>query len=125
MSFVEGQGVLGKIRFVDGEFPYTGKDLKSAIENQSGGYATDHIYPQNQEYCGLNVKGNLVIVDKEANSKKGQSDFETFLRNPRFDYLLGKSMSEREKRINKIKEFQKKCNYDPEEIREKIVLLLK
>ena len=118
------QEMYDTLEFFEWKCPYTGKDLKSAIENQSGGYATDHIYPQNQKYCGLNVKGNLVIVDKEANSKKGQSDFETFLRNRRFDDLLGKSMDERENRINKIKEFQQKCNYDPQEIRKKISPLM-
>ena len=44
--------------------PYTGKYLKDEYDKRTGNYATDHIYPQNKEWCGLNVKGNLVLVDK-------------------------------------------------------------
>ena len=103
--------------YFDWKCPYTGKDLRNVIENGESGYATDHIYPQNKDFCGLNVKGNLVIVDSEANKKKHDTDFETFMRDRRFDDLLGDSMVERERRIEKIKRFQQDCNYNPELIK--------
>ena len=50
--------------------PYTGRDLKASVLAKDGTYATDHIYPQNRIDCGLNVKGNLIIVDRKANAEK-------------------------------------------------------
>jgi hypothetical protein len=67
------QEMYDTLDFFDWKCPYTGKDLRPLIEGNLGGYATDHIYPQNKEWCGLNVKGNLIIVDRAANDKKTQS----------------------------------------------------
>ncbi len=96
--------------------PYTGRDLRPDILNKTGNYATDHIYPQNREWCGLNVKGNLIIVDKKANQAKRDQDVETFLLGDQ-KVLGGLSMNTRLKRLQDIKDFQKKCGYDPDEIR--------
>lgn len=118
------QEMYDTLDFFDWKCPYTGKDLREAIENRRGGYATDHIYPQNKEWCGLNVKGNLVLVDKAANAKKGGNDVETFLLND--TTVLGNLDQEtRQARLEKIKEFQKKCGYDPEKIRTIVSPLLK
>ena len=109
--------------FFDWKCPYTGRDLKKSIETQDGSYVTDHIYPQNRDGCGLNVKGNLVIVDKHANSKKNQRGFEEFLLNDRT--ILGTlDLNTRQKRIDKIKEFQKRCNYAPIKIQELVKSIL-
>ena len=70
-NFTE-QEMYDTLDFFDWKCPYTGKDLRPLIENDLGGYATDHVYPQNKEWCGLNVKGNLIIVDKEANKVRGE-----------------------------------------------------
>ena len=117
------QEMIDTMEEFDWKCPYTGRDLKSSIEAQDGSYATDHIYPQNAEWCGLNIKGNLVIVDKKANSAKGGMDVETFLLND--EKSLGKlDLKERQKRLQKIKDFQKKCGYNPEEIRKVVAPLL-
>lgn len=98
--------------------PYTGIDLKPLIDKNLGGYATDHIYPQNKEWCGLNVQGNLILVDKEANAAKRDLDIETFLNT---DTKVLKDIDEigrtRQKRLDDIRAFQAKFGYDPELIR--------
>ena len=100
------------------ECPYTGRNLKKSYEDADGSYDTDHIYPQNREWCGLNVKGNLVLVDKEANNAKKGMDIETFmLTDSKFWTKLGIDKATRMARLNKIKMFQSKCGYDPEKIR--------
>lgn len=111
------QEMYDTLDYFDWRCPYTDKDLRPLIENKLGGYATDHIYPQNKDWCGLNVKGNLVIVDKEANARKRQQDVETFLLND--TSVLGDlDMPTRQARLQKIKDFQKLCGYDPEQIRD-------
>ena len=95
--------------------PYTGEDLTDAIQKGQGDYAIDHIVPQNRDYCGLNVLGNLVYVTKKANSKKGKKTAEEFLLNDK-EVLGDLPKEEREARLKKIKDFQKECGYDPEAI---------
>ncbi len=96
--------------------PYTGVDLRPLIAKGSG-YATDHIYPQNRTWCGLNVKGNLVIVAKRANDIKHHQDVETFLLHD--TKVLGTlDMLTRMARLQAIKNFQKKYDYDPDKIRQ-------
>lgn len=98
--------------------PYTGRDLKSSVLAKDGTYVADHIYPQNRDGCGLNVKGNLILVDKRANSEKGKMDVKTFLEKDS-DYWteLGIDKATRMARLKKIQNFQKKCGYDPDQIR--------
>ena len=116
-NFTE-QEMYDTLDFFDWRCPYTGKDLRPLIENNLGGYVTDHVYPQNKDWCGLNVKGNLLIVDNDANSKKHNQDVETFLLT---DTSVLRDLDEigqtRQERLDKIKEFQKICGYDPERIR--------
>lgn len=100
------------------ECPYTGRNLKKSYEDADGTYASDHIYPQNREWCGLNVKGNLILVDKEANNEKKGMDIDTFmLTDSKFWSKLGIDKATRLARLKKIKDFQSKCGYDPEKIR--------
>ena len=103
--------------FFNWKCPYTGRDLSNSIASGDGSYAADHIYPQNQDWCGLNVQGNLVIVDKAANAAKRGLDVETFLFTDTEvlnDIDNGKT---RQERLDKIKEFQAKFQYDPDLIR--------
>ena len=110
------QEMYDTLDFFEWKCPYTGKDLRPLIEGNLGGYATDHIYPQNKEWCGLNVKGNLIIVDRAANDKKHNQDVETFLLNDQ-EVLGNLDEQTRKARLEKIKEFQELCGYDPEQIR--------
>ncbi len=96
--------------------PYTDRDLRASIANKDGSYATDHIYPQNKEWCGLNVKGNLVIVDKAANAAKKGMDVETFLLHDK-DFFGELDAKTRQDRLQAIKDFQQQCGYDPDRIR--------
>ena len=119
------QEMLDTLDYFDWRCPYTGKDLRPLIEGKLGGYVTDHIYPQSRVWCGLNVKGNLVIVDKEANSAKDDADIETFLLTDTkvltdID-VIGRT---RQERLDKIRAFQADCKYDPERIRDIVAPLM-
>ena len=105
--------------------PYTGRDLKASVDAKDGSYASDHLYPQNKDWCGLNVKGNLVIVDAQANSAKGRMDVKTFMEtDSKFWTDLGIDKAERAKRLKKIEDFQRACGYDPKTIRDAVSPLL-
>lgn len=104
--------------------PYTGRYLKDEYDNKTGNYATDHIYPQNRVWCGLNVKGNLVLVDKQANNAKRDQSIDDFLLYNTED--LGDLDDDiRLTRLDKIKKFQNDNHYDPEKIKKAISVLLK
>lgn len=105
------------MEFFHWKCPYTGEDLKPLIENGLGGYAADHIYPQNQNWCGLNVQGNLVLVSAEANSAKRGLDVETFLLTDT-KALKDLDRSIRQERLDNIRAFQAKFHYDPMRIRD-------
>ena len=109
------QDMIDALDYFDWKCPYTGRDLRKDLENETGNYAVDHIVPQNKEYCGLNVKGNLVVVDKEANSVKKSQTVEDFLLKDE-EVLHGVSKQKRQQRLEKIKDFQKKYGYDPENV---------
>ena len=113
------QDLVDAFEFFDGKCPYTGKDLRSAVERGKGGFATDHIIPQNREHLGLNVRGNLVLADADANAQKGNMTAEEFLRSNK-PILAGTSKKEREERIKKINEFQKINGYDPDLVKQKL-----
>lgn len=119
------QEMYDTLEFFNWRCPYTGKDLKPLIENNLGGYAADHVYPQNRIWCGLNVKGNLIIVDKVANGRKRDLDVETFLlKDTKVITDLDELGRTRQERLDKIKEFQALCGYDPDKIRREISVLL-
>ena len=113
------------MEYFNWECPYTGRSLKKSIKDDDGSYVTDHICPQNKDWCGLNVKGNLVIVDKKANNAKGKLDIDTFMMTDSdFWNKAGIDLSTRMARLKKIKDFQKNCNYDSDKVRVEISLIL-
>lgn len=113
--------------FFDWKCPYTGKDLKDILCDTAQNHASvqlDHLVPINKEYCGLNIKGNLVWVDRAANSAKGSKSVDEFLLTD--TKVLGDlDINERKARLDKIHAFQKKCGYDPKHIKDVISPLLK
>jgi hypothetical protein len=104
--------------------PYTGRYLKDDYDSKNGNYATDHIYPQNRVWCGLNVVGNLVLVDKKANSKKRDQSVDDFLLHDT-EALGDLDEKIRMERLQKIKKFQEEKKYDPERIKTTISNLMK
>jgi hypothetical protein len=104
--------------------PYTGRDLTRSILDGDGSCVTDHIEPQNKEHCGLNVKGNLIIVDKKANAAKRDQSVEDFLLKDT-KVLSGVDEKTRQERLDKIKQFQMDCGYYPDKIRSTISPLMK
>ena len=104
--------------------PYTGVYLKNDYDAGNGNYATDHIYPQNKIGCGLNVKGNLILVSKKANAKKASQSVEDFLLNDT-EVLGDLDDAIRNERLEKIITFQKKHGYDPETIKNTISKIMK
>ena len=107
-------------KFFNNKCPYTGKDLNALEQNNQ--IATDHIVPQNKEYCGLNIPGNLILCDKIANQKKGCKTIEQFLLGD--DFYLNDSYNVRKARYDKIKQFQSKYNYNPIKIKQTIDFIL-
>ena len=103
--------------------PYTGEYLKDEYENKTGNYATDHIYPQNRVWCGLNVMGNLVLVSKQANSKKRDQSVDDFLLHDT-DVLGCLDDATRHARLKKIKDFQNAHGYNPIIIKDTISKLI-
>lgn len=110
------------IKFFEYKCPYTGEKLPiNDVDNISDeqydllkqNFQLDHIIPQNRECCGLNVRGNLVYVLKEANSKKSSKNYDKFIREENeVKGLIDLSEEERQKRIAKIEEFQKITGYN-------------
>lgn len=103
--------------------PYTGRYLKDEYYKGTGNYATDHIYPQNRVWCGLNVMGNLVLVDKRANNKKGDQSVDEFLLYDT-DVLGFLDDAIRQDRLQKIRDFQAKVGYDALKIKDSISHLM-
>ncbi len=94
------------LEFFKYKCPYTGKDLRKLTKDQ---IVIDHIVPINKDYCGLNVRGNLVLVDKIANNNKGGKSIE--------EYFNKYDVKDSKQKLVKIKQFQKKYNYNPEKIK--------
>lgn len=109
------EDIVSILEYFDWKCPYTGRDLRDDIEQGINSYETDHIVPQNRDGCGLNIKGNLIIVDKKANSKKSKRTVEEFLL---FDEEILKGVAEpvRKARLQKIRDYQADNGYNPDAI---------
>ena len=109
--------------------PYTGRDLTAAIKNRLCGIpdasiAIDHIVPQNREFCGLNIYGNLVWTDSAANNRKGgKKTYKEFLLT---DKIIASTSTpaQIQARIDKIEDFQRYSGYASLDIAKKISPLL-
>ena len=112
------------MEYFDWCYPYTGVYLKADYDAKNGNYATDHIYPQNRIWCGLNVKGNLILVSKKANAKKASQSVKDFLLDDK-DVLGELDDKIRQERLAKIEAFQKDCGYDAEIIKNTISDMMK
>ena len=86
------------LEYFDYKCPYTDVELTSA------NMVKDHVIPFNKKSCGLHVFGNVLIVDKKANSDKSSKSLEEYLKNY-------------PERLQKIKKFIKVTGY--KEIHEK------
>ena len=115
LSSITDEELYAAEEFFDWRCPYTGRNLKAEILGDRKNVSVDHIVPQNREYCGINVFGNLVYADKSANQKKQGMSAEEFIRS-----LPNVSDEEKERRIQKIKDFQSAAGYDPAAIRDKL-----
>ena len=80
------------LEYFDNKCPYTGVKL------EPGNMVQDHVIPFNKEGCGLHVFGNVLIVDKKANSDKSSKSLEQYLKN-------------NPERLLKIQEFVKSTGY--------------
>ncbi len=109
-------GIREALEFFDWRCPYTGRYFGKDPKSQ--GAVLDHIVPQNKDECGLNVKGNLIYVDRTANLAKAGKKLEDFLmNNDTVDGLKGVSKEIRLERLEKIREFQRINQYNPIEIK--------
>lgn len=117
-------------KFFNYECPYTGKDISKAIANRLAGIpdssiAIDHIVPQNRDFCGLNIYGNLVWTDSAANNRKGgKKDYKQFLLTDK-TIASTATPAEIQARIDKIEAFQRYSGYDSLNIAKTISPLLK
>ncbi len=80
------------LEYFDYKCPYT--DVKLIPANM----VRDHVIPFNKKSCGLHVFGNVLIVDKKANSDKSSKSLEEYLKNY-------------PERLQKIKKFIKVTGY--------------
>lgn len=92
------------VQYFDYKCPYTGQDI--SVEFKTKKWALDHLIPHNRESCGLNLYGNILVTTKEINAKKAAKSFEDFIR-----VGTNGSDKEKEKRIQKIRDFQKQSGY--------------
>lgn len=99
------------LNFFERKCPYTGENYDKEK------FSLDHIVPMNKDKCGLNVKGNIVYALKEANAKKHKKTLKEFFES---DYMSKFSKKEKEKRIKKIEQWQAYCNYNQDEISDKL-----
>lgn len=115
-------------KFFNYTCPYTGKDISKAIANRLSGIpdssiAIDHIVPQNRDFCGLNIYGNLVWTDSAANSRKGGKNYKQFLLTDR-TIASTSTPAEIQARIDKIEAFQRYSGYASLDVAKTIVPLL-
>ncbi|MCR4562781.1 MAG: hypothetical protein K5694_06240 [Bacilli bacterium] len=111
------QDMIDNAAYFDFKCPYTGRDIKAEVlAADRSNLECDHVVPTNIDSCGLNCRANILLVDKAANHKKGESTVEEFLLHDT-DVLGDLSLEERQKRLDKIHAFQKDRGYNPEEVK--------
>ena len=101
-------------KFFGYKCPYTGEDIEAEVLSGNKGKTLDmdHIIPENRFALGLNVQGNTVYVKKYANARKAELDKKEVLSYQKLLEEICPDPVERQKRIDKIKAFQKHYGYD-------------
>lgn len=92
------------VEYFDYKCPYTGEDI--SVEYKTGKWVLDHLIPHNRESVGLNLYGNIIVTTKITNAAKAAKSFEDFIR-----FETKGTEEEKEKRIQKIRNFQKESGY--------------
>ena len=92
------------VEYFDYKCPYTGEDI--SVEYKTGKWVLDHLIPHNRESVGLNLYGNIIVTTRKTNAAKSAKSFEDFIR-----YETKGTDEEKEKRIQKIRNFQKESGY--------------
>ena len=92
------------VEYFDYKCPYTGEDI--SVEYKTGKWVLDHLIPHNRESVGLNLYGNIIVTTKITNTAKAAKSFEDFIR-----FETKGTEEEKEKRIQKIRNFQKESGY--------------
>ena len=92
------------VEYFDYKCPYTGEDI--SVEFRTGKWVLDHLIPHNRESVGLNLYGNIIVTTKNTNAAKAAKSFEDFIR-----FETKGTEEEKEKRIQKIRNFQKEFGY--------------
>ncbi|MBB5225423.1 hypothetical protein DYE50_03815 [Treponema ruminis] len=92
------------LEYFDYKCPYTGEDI--SVEYENGKWVLDHLIPHNRESVGLNLYGNIIVTTRTTNSAKAAKSFEDFIR-----FETKGTDEEKEKRIQKIRNFQKESGY--------------
>lgn len=89
------------MEFFENKDPYSGEDLPKDKDLEY-----DHIIPNNKDYCGLGIMGNVVKTSAKNNREKGSKNYIEFIK----EKVANKEQAQ--KIISKIKEFQKKSKYE-------------
>ena len=111
---IDDKYLLEAAEYFDYKCPYSIKDISRIKAYDKKNIDADHLIPANKEHLGLTIKGNILLVDHDANNKKnGQPVDEFILENAFFASLTPK---EKKERLAKIKKFQNEYYYDTTEI---------
>ena len=92
------------VEYFDYKCPYTGEDI--SVKYKTGEWVLDHLIPHNRESVGLNLYGNIIVTTKETNAAKAANFLEDFIK-----FKTKGTEEEKEKRIQKIRNFQKESGY--------------
>ena len=92
------------VEYFDYKCPYTGEDI--TVEYTTGKWVLDHLIPHNRESVGLNLYGNIIVTTRKTNAAKAAKSYESFIKSE----TIGTN-EEKEKRIQKIRTFQKESGY--------------
>ena len=110
---IDDKYLLEAAKYFNYKCPYTDKDLSRIKAYDKKNIDADHLIPANKEHLGLTIKGNILLVDHDANNHKGGQTVDNFIMKSKY---LGLPLAERKKRLAKIKKFQNEYYYDTTEI---------
>ena len=111
---IDGDYLIHAASYFGFKCPYTDKDISRVLSFDNTDLSADHIIPINKDHLGLTVKGNIILVDKDANNiKRGENIDDFIMKNA----LYSKdTLKDRKNRLKKIEAFQKEYCYDKKEL---------